>query len=111
MNRNIKRLFSAVIFSLALLQVKAQQDAQYSQYMFNSLVINPAYAGYKEAFNLSLLHRDQWQSVPGAPTTQSLVIDGTLASDKIGIGLSVVNDKLGIQNHFNAYANISYRLK
>lgn len=111
MNRKMKKLLLWVILLTSIVSVQAQQEAQYSQYMFNSLVINPAYAGYKEAFNLSLLHRNQWADVPGAPTTQSLVLDGTVKDDKIGLGLSVVNDKLGIQNQFTAYANAAYRLK
>lgn len=89
----------------------AQQDAQYSQYMFNSLVINPAYAGYKETLNLSALHRTKWVGIDGAPQTQSLVVDGSLNNDKIGLGLSVVNDKIGLQGQSSAYVNYAYRLK
>jgi len=111
MNKRITQLFLCFILSVAFKEVVAQQDAQYSQYMFNSLVINPAYAGYKESLNLSLLHRNQWTDVPGAPTTQSFIADAVVADGKIGLGLSVVNDKLGIQNQFSAFANASYRLK
>lgn len=89
----------------------AQQDAQYSQYMFNSLVINPAYAGYKESLNLSALHRTQWVGIDGAPKTQSIVLDGSFNEDKVGLGLSIVNDKIGLQGQTNAYFNYAYRLK
>lgn len=89
----------------------AQQDAQYSQYMFNSLVINPAYAGYKESINLSALHRTQWVGFDGAPKTQSIVLDGSFNNDKVGLGLSIVNDKIGLQGQTNAYFNYAYRLK
>ncbi len=89
----------------------AQQDAQYSQYMFNSLVINPAYAGYKGSLNLSALHRTQWVGVNGAPKTQSLVVDGSFANDKVGLALTVVNDRIGLQGQTNAYLNYSYKIK
>ncbi|HEX7366154.1 MAG TPA: type IX secretion system membrane protein PorP/SprF [Pelobium sp.] len=89
----------------------AQQDAQYSQYMFNTLVINPAYAGYKGSLNLSALHRSQWVGVDGAPKTQSLVLDGSFANDKVGLALTVVNDKIGLQGQTNAYLNYAYKLK
>ena len=89
----------------------AQQDAQYSQYMFNSLVINPAYAGYKESLNISALHRDQWAGVEGGPKTQSLVVDGSFFDDKVGLGLSIVNDKVGLQRQSSAFVNYAYRLK
>ncbi|QEK50527.1 type IX secretion system membrane protein PorP/SprF [Pedobacter aquae] len=106
----MRKILLNFILLVASLNVWAQQDAQYSQYMFNSLVINPAYAGYKETVNLSLLYRNQWVDVPGAPKTQSLVLDAAVADDKIGLGLSVVNDKSGIQDQFSAFANIAYRI-
>ncbi|WP_017259417.1 PorP/SprF family type IX secretion system membrane protein [Pedobacter arcticus] len=89
----------------------AQQDAQYSQYMFNTLVINPAYAGYKGDLNLSALHRSQWVGIDGAPKTQSLVLDGSFVNDKMGFALTVVNDRIGIQGQTNAYLNYAYKLK
>jgi type IX secretion system PorP/SprF family membrane protein len=94
-----------------LINAYGQQDAQYSQYMFNSMVINPAYAGYKEAINVSLLHRDQWTGIDGAPKTQSIVVDGAFFSNKkVGLGISVLNDKVGLQNQSSVYANYAYRL-
>ncbi|HXH98961.1 MAG TPA: type IX secretion system membrane protein PorP/SprF [Sphingobacteriaceae bacterium] len=90
----------------------AQHDAQYSQYMFNSMVINPGYAGYKEGLNVSLLHRDQWTGFQGAPKTQSLVIDGAFSADKnVGLGLAIVNDKVGLLGQTSAYLNYAYRLR
>ena len=104
-------LLTLLLFCIIQLGAKAQQDAQYSQYMFNSLVINPAYAGYKEAYNLSLLNRNQWVGTSGAPQTQSLVVDGAFfKGNKVGLGLTVVNDKIGLQGQTSAYANYAYRL-
>ncbi len=101
------------IFLLLLLVSKgsAQQDAQYSQYMFNTMVINPGYAGYREDLNLSVLHRDQWTGIQGAPQTQSFVLDGAFGKDnKVGLGLAVVNDKIGLQAQSSAYVNYAFRL-
>jgi len=99
------------LFLLISLNVFSQQDAQYSQYMFNTMVINPAYAGYKGTFNASLLHRDQWAGFEGAPQTQSLVIDQAFGlENRMGLGLSVVNDKIGIQRHSSAHVNYAYRI-
>mgnify|MGYP006155477539 CR=1 FL=1 len=88
----------------------AQQDAQYSQYMFNSLVINPGYAGYKQTLNASGLYRLQWVGVEGAPTTQSLVLDGSFFDDKIGLGLTVVKDKIGLQDLTSTFLNAAYKV-
>ncbi|HEY0668245.1 MAG TPA: type IX secretion system membrane protein PorP/SprF [Sphingobacteriaceae bacterium] len=89
----------------------AQQNAQYSQYMFNTLVINPAYAGYKEALNVSLLHRDQWTGFKGAPKTQSVVVDGAFFNNQnVGLGVAIVNDKAGLLGQTSAYVNYAYRL-
>ena len=99
-------------FLLMLLKpALSQQDPQYSQYMFNTLVINPAYAGYRETANISLLHRDQWSGFAGAPKTQSVVADAAFGADKkVGLGLSVVSDKAGLQRQTSAHANYAYRI-
>lgn len=109
----MKRLLSLIlIFFSGSSLLKAQQEAQYSQYMFNAMVINPAYAGYKETLNVSMLNRDQWSGLSGSPKTQSVIIDGAfLSNNKVGLGLSIVNDKIGLQNQASAYINYAYRLQ
>ncbi len=103
-------IFTALFF-IARLSAHAQQDAQFSQYMFNSLIINPAYAGYKEELNLSLLHRNQWVGLPGAPKSQTLIVDGAFFNNQnVGLGLSIVNDKIGLQSQTAAYGNYAYRV-
>ena len=100
-------IFLLILFKPAF----SQQDPQFSQYMFNTLVINPAYAGYEETYNASLLHRDQWTGFEGAPKTQSLILDGAFGADKkIGLGLSIMNDKAGLQRQTSAHANYAYRI-
>lgn len=89
----------------------AQQEAQYSQYMFNLLAVNPAYAGYKETLNVSILNRNQWTGQPGAPKTQSVVADAALGkTKKVGLGLLFLNDKIGLQSQTSAFLNYAYRL-
>jgi type IX secretion system PorP/SprF family membrane protein len=61
---------------------KAQQDAQFSQYIFNGLYINPAYAGYKDDIFVNSFYRSQWTGFQGAPTTESVAVDGALTNTK-----------------------------
>lgn len=88
----------------------AQQDAMFTKYMFNSLVFNPAYAGSHEYMSVRLLHRDQWWGIDGSPTTQSFTIH-TPASERVGLGLSLVNDKIGSTGSTSANISYAYRFK
>lgn len=93
--------------------VKAQQNIQLTQYIFNSLSVNPAYAGYKEEWYGQLGMRSQWVGLEGAPQTFSLSVDGiTNPIDKRhGVGLQITADKLGPQSATSAYANYAFRLR
>ncbi|SKD10453.1 type IX secretion system membrane protein, PorP/SprF family [Chitinophaga ginsengisegetis] len=91
-------------------QLQAQQDAQFSQYIFNGLYINPAYAGYRQELNAHAFYRNQWVGVPGAPETMSLAIDGSLNNDRVGLALQVSHDKIGAQSQLAAYGNYAYRI-
>jgi len=88
----------------------AQQDPQYTQYMYNTMSVNPGYAGQREVLSISGLHRSQWVGIDGAPRTQSLVVHAPLRNDKIGLGLSVVNDGLGPADETYVDANFSYTI-
>ncbi|MCC9166522.1 PorP/SprF family type IX secretion system membrane protein [Pontibacter harenae] len=88
----------------------AQQNPQYSQYIFNSMVINPAYTGSKNVLNLNAFHRSQWVGLEGAPTTQSLALDGIVASNRLGLGLQLTRDQIGAQTNTAAYANAAVKL-
>jgi type IX secretion system PorP/SprF family membrane protein len=83
----------------------AQQSAQYTQYIFNGLIINPAYAGSKEIWNVNAMYRSQWAGLDGAPTTQTFAADGVLKNNKIGVGLQVVNDHIGAQGQLSILGN------
>jgi type IX secretion system PorP/SprF family membrane protein len=100
------------LFLLAIsVKATAQQDPMYSQYMFNGLVLNPAYAGSQGGLSGTALYRNQWTGMDGAPVTQSLSIHAPLNKDKIGLGLSVVNDKIGIANTMNLLGAYSYMIQ
>lgn len=86
----------------------AQQDAQYTQYMYNPININPAYAGSREALSIFGLHRTQWVGLDGAPVTNAASIHTPIENTNIGIGLSFVNDKIGPSDQNNISVDFSY---
>ncbi len=91
--------------------VSAQQDAMFSQYMFNTLAINPAYAGSRDVLSVTALNRTQWSGIAGAPRTQTLSMHSPVAKKNIGLGLQIFNDKIGITRTTGAFLSYSYRLK
>jgi type IX secretion system PorP/SprF family membrane protein len=100
-----------VIISALISSVYAQQDLMVSQYMFNGLFLNPAYAGSHKYISSSVLHRTQWVNFSGAPRTALLAIDGPIAEKNMGLGLIVANDRIGATEQTDIYANYSYQLK
>lgn len=88
-----------------------QQEPQYTQYMLNTMVINPAYAGARGVFSIGALHRSQWLGLEGAPRTQTLFLSTPVAR-KVGLGFSVVNDNIGDGTVQETYfdASVSYTL-
>lgn len=96
---------------LISLVANAQQDAQYSQYMFNGIYINPAYAGYKEQLNLHSFYRNQWTGITGAPKSMSVAVDAIANDGNVGLALQVATDRLGAESSVSAYGNYAYRLR
>lgn len=90
---------------------EAQQLPQFTQYMYNTISINPAYAGSRETLSIVGLHRSQWVGLEGAPSTQTLSIHTPLRNDKVGLGLSFINDELGFQNFSYLYGDFSYTIR
>jgi type IX secretion system PorP/SprF family membrane protein len=105
-----KRLSVLLLFLSLAARVFAQQDPMYSQYIFNGLLINPAYAGTRELFNATLLYRNQWVNIPGAPVTGVFSIDTPIESQKVGLGLKLTVDKIGITSHTGISGIYSYKL-
>jgi len=88
----------------------AQQMPQFTQYMYNTIAINPAYAGSREVLSIVALGRNQWTGFDGGPQTQTLSINSPLRNEKIGLGLSLINDKAGYENFTYVYADFSYTI-
>ena len=89
----------------------SQQDPMYSQYMYNMLSVNPAYAGSKGGIHGVLLHRSQWLNVEGAPTTQNFTLHSPINGEKMGLGLNVVNDQIGVSSRLNIQGAYAYKLQ
>ncbi len=106
----MKKIICAIVLIACFAKAYAQQDAQFSQYMFNGIYINPAYAGYKEQLNLHAFYRNQWTGIEGAPQTMSVAIDATANNGNVGLALQVSSDRLGAQKNQSIYANYAYRL-
>lgn len=107
----MRRIFTTIIFAMIIHSVSAQQDAQFSQYMFNGIYINPAYAGYKEQLNLHAFYRTQWTGIEGAPKTMSLAVDAIANDGNVGLALQLSSDRLGAQRNESVYANYAYRIR
>lgn len=88
-----------------------QQDPMYSQYMFNTLAINPAYAGSRNVLSVTGLVRSQWIGIEGAPKTQTISFDTPLPGKNVGIGFQAFNDQVGITKTTGAFASYAYRLQ
>lgn len=99
-------IIAVILFTIS---AKSQQNPQYTQYVYNMNIINPAYAGSKEALSLNFLARTQWVGINGAPQTLTLGAHTPLKKN-LGLGLSVIVDKIGPVQEQNIYADVSYTL-
>lgn len=88
----------------------AQQDAQFTQYMYNTININPAYAGSRSAMNIFGLYRTQWVGLDGAPETSSFSLNTPLNNSNLGLGVSLVNDKIGPTTENTFSVDLSYTI-
>lgn len=104
-------LLAIIISSTFVVDSEAQQDAQFTQYMYNTMSVNPAYAGSRDAISILGLHRSQWVGLDGAPKTQTLNIHSPIGeSKKVGLGLSIINDKIGPTNETQFDIDFSYTI-
>lgn len=101
----------ALCYFLWMERLQAQQDPQYTQYMYNTMMVNPGYTGSPGTLEANLIYRSQWVGVDGAPETQSFGIHSPLRNENIGVGLNVVNDKIGPANQLYFNANFSYTIR
>ncbi|TWW00274.1 type IX secretion system membrane protein PorP/SprF [Chitinophaga pinensis] len=96
---------------LGLADVRAQQDAMYSQYMFNMMGVNPAYAGSRGVLSATALYRRQWVGIDGAPETSTFSFDMATRDNKVGLGIQAFNDKIGIMRTTGFYGTYAYRIR
>jgi type IX secretion system PorP/SprF family membrane protein len=106
----MRKIFLTTLVLLASSYAIAQQDAQYTQYMYNTANINPAYAGSRGVLSVFGLHRTQWVGLDGAPVTNTLAISSPVANSRLGVGLSFVNDRIGPTSDNKISADISYTI-
>jgi type IX secretion system PorP/SprF family membrane protein len=100
-------------FALLLIGLESysQQDAQYTQYMYNTINVNPAYAGSRGVLSVFGLYRTQWVGLEGAPQTNAFSINSPINNSNLGVGLSFVNDKIGPTNENTISADLSYTIR
>ena len=103
------KILSALL-ALVSFSAVAQQDPQYTHYMYNTTNINPAYAGSRGALSIFGLHRTQWAGLDGAPTTNAFSVNTPIADSKVGLGIGFVNDKLGVMTENTISVDFSYTL-
>ena len=109
----MKKSYLAIAFLifLGIFSGNAQQDPQYTQYMYNTQVINPAYAGNRDVLSFGLLYRTQWVGLEGAPETGTFTVDSPIgALDNMGLGLSIVRDEIGPSVNSNVTVDYSYTI-
>lgn len=107
----MKKVLGSIIFSFfAITMLHAQQDAQYTNYMYNTMNINPAYAGSRGNLSVFGLHRTQWVGLDGAPTTNTFAIHSPFRESNVGVGLSFMNDVIGPSDESTISADFSYTI-
>lgn len=107
----MKKRILLIAFVLLGLSTYSQQDSQFTQYMYNTVNINPAYAGSRGVLSIFGLHRNQWVGLDGAPVTNTLSLNSPINGSNVGLGLSIINDKIGPSDENSISADISYSVK
>lgn len=106
----IKTIIIGSVSLFCMEKIQAQQDPQYTQYMYNHANINPAYAGSREGVNIFGLYRTQWVGLEGAPKTATLSVNTPLGDSGLGLGVSFVNDHLGVMDDNTLSVDLSYAI-
>lgn len=106
-----RKIFFVLLLGLFSASSFAQQDPQFTQYMYNTMTVNPAYAGSQGHSVITLLGRTQWVGINGAPNTQTLSFDTPLNSRGLGLGVNVMNDEIGPAQEIYVDANFSYAIE
>lgn len=109
--KHFRNTLLTALATLACSAAFAQQEVMVSQYMFNGLFLNPAYAGSHGYTTSTLLHRSQWMQVEGAPRTSMAAIDGSLMNGTMGLGFTIVHDQIGVSRDLDMAGHYAYHLR
>jgi type IX secretion system PorP/SprF family membrane protein len=107
---NITKGLGILFLMVSGLLSNAQQDPMYTQYMFNTQTINPAYAGTWESFSFMVLARQQWAGLEGAPQTYTFSMQAPLKNERVALGLNLISDVVGLEKRFYMFTDYSYLL-
>ena len=107
----LHKLFLTIAIIASSVVLKAQQEPMFTQYVFNESFINPAYAGSHEGLSMNMLYRDQWVGLKGSPKTQTFTMHMPVNRKKLGVGLSIMNETIGVSHKFLFSGNFAYRIK
>ena len=106
----MKRIIKTIFWILMPVSLAGQLTPVTNQYVLNPLTINPAYAGNKGYMNIAAFYRRQWAGITGAPETMTLTVDAPIFEDKVGLGLIIINDKIGVTKDTYIISNYSYKV-
>lgn len=106
----MKKILKLFILLLVPVNLAGQLSPVTSQYVLNPLSINPAYAGNRDALNVALFYRRQWTGITGAPATMNLAVDAPFLDSKLGLGLILTTDKIGVTKETHILTNYSYKI-
>ncbi len=106
----MKRIIKSFILLLIPISLSGQLSPVTSQYVLNPLNINPAYAGVRGALNIAAFFRRQWTGIPGSPETITLAADAPFIDSKLGLGLIITNDRIGVTKETHFLTNYSYKI-
>lgn len=107
--KNLILIIASILFVSS--NMHAQQDPMVSQYMFNGLYLNSAYAGSHDYWTSTLTYRNQWVGIDGAPETAIAAVDGPIASKNMGLGFILLHDRIGVTRQNSAIINYAYQIK
>lgn len=107
----MKKILKLLIFVLVPIYANGQLTPLSSQYVLNTLMINPAYAGNRGVLNLAAFYRRQWVGIKGSPETMSLSADAPFNDGKLGLGFILQNDKIGVNRETQFNTNYAYRIE
>jgi len=107
--KRIRKIVAVFIMTVGA-TITAQQLPQFTQYMYNTISVNPAYAGSRQTLNATILHRNQWAGLEGNPRTNTFSIHSPLKNDRVGVGVSYINDRLGFESTNYIYGDFSYTI-